>query len=118
MQYPELIVVLTKFLGYDPQPGIVEAQIADFDGNVLNITDKVPMFSYTYPKSYPTTGRLRCQILEEKFDADLGRLLLISSEMPDHISDSKGEYLLIWVLAEQVIEVSPPSRTNQEEVKT
>ena len=53
---PHFRVQIVRFVDEEPQPGIVEAQFRDAQGEVHSIIDKVPAFTsaYLWSDSNPT----------------------------------------------------------------
>lgn len=41
----ELLVSIVRYMGLDPQPGIVACEFLDADGHTHTLIDKVPIFS-------------------------------------------------------------------------
>lgn len=103
-RFVDVSVLLTRSLGDEPQPGIVEAQISNWEGIKYTLVDKISIFTAVQPTQYPVVGRMRVQVLEELPLTGPWTRLLISTEYPFHICDSSGEYASFWVHSEQVIE--------------
>lgn len=58
-------VQIVKFLGCDPQPGIIEFVLVDADGKSHTFVDKVPIVSLESLDEfteYPPPGSLRCRV--------------------------------------------------------
>ena len=75
-----------RFVDEDPQPGIVESQFRDAQGNLHSIIDKVPSFtsaSLWSDSVYPQPGFIECRVLERTSGED-GNLARINIE-PYHI---------------------------------
>jgi len=69
----ELPIRITKYLGDDPQPGIVECEFEDADGRTHVIVDKVLIFVdrlLSEQDSYPLPGSVQCEALAEWRSAD------------------------------------------------
>jgi hypothetical protein len=64
-EYP---VEITKWLADEPQPGWIEAELVDADGEHWAFHDKPPIFCdrpIGASTSYPVNGLARCDIVEE-----------------------------------------------------
>ncbi|WP_424949525.1 hypothetical protein [Deinococcus sp.] len=105
-RFVDVSVILTRYLGDEPQPGIVKAQISDWEGIRHTFVDKVPMFTAEQPTHYPAVGQMRVQVLDEQPITGPWTRLLISTEQPFYICDDSGEYASFWVHSEQVVEKS------------
>jgi hypothetical protein len=57
-----------RFVDEEPQPGIVEAQFRDAQGQTHSIIDKIPMFATDADlwsdSEYPQSGAMACRVLE------------------------------------------------------
>jgi hypothetical protein len=65
---PHFRVQIVRFVDEEPQPGIVEAQFRDAQGEVHSIIDKVPAFTSGYlwsDSNYPQPGFIECRVLEQ-----------------------------------------------------
>ena len=68
----ELSVRITKYLGDDPQPGIVECEFGDADNRTHVIVDKVLIFVdrlLSEQDSYPIPATVCCRVLDAWTDA-------------------------------------------------
>ena len=87
----ELALSVTKYLGDDPQPGIVQCEFEDSDGRTHTIVDKLYIFVdrlLSDQDSYPVPGTVQCQILDEWRSADGQELARIRSvESTDGLSE-------------------------------
>ena len=61
----ELPVTITKYLGDDPQPGIVECEFVDAANRTHVIVDRL----LSEQDSYPIPATVRCQVLDAWTDA-------------------------------------------------
>jgi hypothetical protein len=76
---PNLRVQIVRFVDVEPQPGIVESQFRDAQGQVHSIIDKIPMFTSAVLSSdsdYPRPGFIECRVLDRIADSvgDLARI--------------------------------------------
>jgi hypothetical protein len=63
---PNIRVQVVRFVDEEPQPGIVECQFRDAQGQVHSILDKVPMFTEAVlwsDSEYPQSGSVECRML-------------------------------------------------------
>ena len=49
LKMPNLRVQIVRFVDVEPQPGIVESQFRDAQGEVHSIIDKIPLFTSADP---------------------------------------------------------------------
>jgi hypothetical protein len=94
---PSLRVQIVRFVDED-QPGWVESQFRDAQGEVHSIIDKVPMFTSAalWPDSdYPQPGWIECRVLE-RIQAPIVNLARISIE-PYHVelTDERSEFVIV-----------------------
>lgn len=112
MRFVDVAVLLTRFLGDEPQPGMVEAQISDWEGRQHTFLDKLPIFTADEPTRYPAVGTMRVQVIDELALAQPWTRLLISTEHPFYICDASGEPASFWIHGEQVVEAPEPQRQD------
>lgn len=89
-------VSVTKFLGFDPQPGIVEFVLIDVFGSVHTFVDKTPVPMEDWGsrddlKTYPRPGTIRCQIVDQRVDGSGREVVTISTEKPDYVASTTDE---------------------------
>jgi hypothetical protein len=68
VKMPDLRVQIVRFVDEEPQPGIVESQFRDAQGEVHSIIDKVPLFTSAdlwSDSHYPQPGFIECRVLEQ-----------------------------------------------------
>jgi hypothetical protein len=56
-----------RFVDAEPQPGIVESQFRDAEGDVHSIIDKIPLFTTAdiwSDSDYPQPGFIECRVIE------------------------------------------------------
>lgn len=78
----DLIVEIVRFLGWEPQPGLVECQFIDSDHRTHTLIDKIPIFScddLDEQNPYPVPGRVRCEVLTEWRDNTSRELVRIKT---------------------------------------
>jgi hypothetical protein len=88
-----LAVQIMRFLGYDPQPGIVACEFADAEGRVHTLIDKVPIFStetIDADSIYPLPGHASCEVLERWRDVRGCELVRVSTARPWGIESTEG----------------------------
>jgi hypothetical protein len=95
---PNLRVKIVRFVDEEPQPGIVESQFRDDEGQVHSIIDKVPYFINAVlwsDSEYPQPGDIRCRVLERihRISGDFARITIAE---PDYIeaTDGKSEFVV------------------------
>ncbi len=79
---PNLRVQIVRFVDVEPQPGIVESQFRDAQGEVHSIIDKIPMFTSAdlwSDSDYPQPGFIECHVLE-RTSGPVGNLVRITIE--------------------------------------
>lgn len=84
---------VVRWVADEPQPGLVEAQLTDSDGQLWSFADKLPIFILEgngRPARFPVAGAIRCQILRHEILADGREVTTISTASPDGV-DSNGE---------------------------
>ncbi|MGA2877084.1 MAG: hypothetical protein ABSE82_16325 [Nitrososphaerales archaeon] len=62
-----LRVQIVRFVDEEPQPGIVESQFHDAQGQLHSIIDKVPLFTSAHlwsDSDYPQPGFIECRVVE------------------------------------------------------
>jgi hypothetical protein len=94
---PSLRVQVVRFVDREPQPGIVESQFKDSQGQLHSIIDKVPMFTSAdlwSDSDYPQAGFIECRVLE-KLPGAGGNLARINIE-PYHfeITNENPEFVV------------------------
>ena len=68
LSMPDLRVQIVRFVDEEPQPGIVESQFRDAQGDVHSIIDKAPLFTSAdlwSDSHYPQPGFIECRVLEQ-----------------------------------------------------
>jgi hypothetical protein len=89
----------------DHFPGFVECEILDASGRVHTFVEKGPVVSNKWPgpdDSYPMSGEIRCEILEQWHCPDGRDLLRVTTEQPDHVETKDGVAEFV-VLSSQII---------------
>lgn len=86
-------------------PGIVECELVDASGRIHTFVEKGPVVSDQWPgpdDSYPMSGEIRCEILEQWHSPDGRDLLRVTTEQPDSVETKDGVAEFV-VLSSQVI---------------
>jgi len=94
---PSLQVQIVRFVDEQPQPGIVESQFRDAQGEVHSIIDKIPLFTNAdlwSDSEYPQPGIIECSVLERIPGPD-GSLVRINIE-PYHyeLTNETSEFVV------------------------
>jgi len=74
-------------------PGIVECELVDAGGHRHTFIEKGPVVSDEWPgpeDSYPKSGIIRCEIVEQWRDPDGRELLRVTTERPDYVETKEG----------------------------
>jgi len=90
---PNVRVVILRYLGDDPQPGIVECALFDCRGRRWLFVEKTAVVSaenLNGETSYPQPGAIACEIIERRVDAAGREIVRISTEKPWHIESVDG----------------------------
>lgn len=88
-----LAVRIVRYLGDEPQPGLVAAEFTDAAGRCHTLIDKVPIFcdaDLDAASAYPREGGAACEVLARWEDAHGRALARISTVRPDGIESSRG----------------------------
>lgn len=86
-------------------PGIVECELVDAGGHLHTFIEKGPVVSDEWPgpeDSYPKSGIIRCEILEQWRDHNDRDLLRVTTERPDCVETREGVTEFV-VLSSQVV---------------
>ena len=100
----QLKVQIVRYVD-DYFPGIVECELVDAGGHLHTFIEKGPVVSDEWPgpeDSYPKSGFIRCEILEEWHDPGGRDLLRVTTEQPDYVVTREG-FMEFVVLSSQVI---------------
>lgn len=94
---PHFRVQIVRFVDVEPQPGIVESQFRDAQGEVHSIIDKIPLFTSAdlwSDSDYPHPGFIECRVLE-RMTGPGGNLAHINIE-PYHfeLTNEKSEFVI------------------------
>jgi hypothetical protein len=101
-------VLITKWLGVDPQPGIVECRLTDAWGKEWTFIDKVPIFTaddLDERSKYPRPGSIRCTIVRRWRDHRGREIITVSTQAPDGVEATSGE-TSFDVLPSQLVDFS------------
>lgn len=100
----QLRVQIVRYVD-DHFPGFVECELVDASGRIHTFVEKGPVVSDKWPSpddSYPMSGEIRCEILEQWHCPDGRDLLRVTTEQPDYV-ETKDGVLEFVVLSSQVI---------------
>lgn len=89
-------ISVIRYLGHDPQPGIVECELVDSSGHRHTFIEKTAVvMSDSGPnddlKSYPRPGLIACTILDESIDGSGRETVNVSTEEPWYIASTKDQ---------------------------
>jgi hypothetical protein len=99
-------VQIAKYIGDDPQPGIVECRLFDVYGKEWIFQDKTAIFSsdiLNANSNYPQPGVIACEITKRWQGADGREIISIDTAIPWAVEAITGE-TVFDVLREQLIE--------------
>ncbi len=98
----DLLVVATREVSLEPQPGIVEVMVFDVLGKKWCFVDKYPIFGLEHCY-FPSAALLRCQVIE----VDIAKnQVLVSASNSYQIGDENSQTVEFWVRKNQLIAVS------------
>jgi hypothetical protein len=100
----QLRVQIVRYVD-DHFPGFVECELVDASGRIHTFVEKGPVVSDRWPgpdDSYPMSGEIRCEILEQWNCPDGRDLLRVTTEQPDSVETKDGVAEFV-VLSSQVI---------------
>jgi hypothetical protein len=100
----QLIVQIVRYVD-DHFPGFVECELADASGGIHTFFEKGPVVSDKWPRpddSYPISGEIRCEILEQWKSPDGRDLLRVTTQQPVSVETKDGVAEFV-VLSSQVI---------------
>ena len=86
-------------------PGFVECELVDAEGRLHSFIEKAPVVSDEWPgpnDSYPMSGEIRCEILEQWRAPDGRDLIRVTTAQPDYVESKDGNTKFV-VLSSQVI---------------
>jgi hypothetical protein len=86
-------VSITRYLGDDPQPGIVECEFTDVHGRVVRCIDKTPIVSkedLDADSSYPRPGVIGCEVTGRRRDESGGDIILVDTTRPWSVESVDG----------------------------
>jgi hypothetical protein len=87
-----LAVQIVRFLGWEPQPGLVACEFVDAADRLHVIIDKIPIFStlgLDERSPYPISGFVYCELVDH-FQDSRGRELLRISMGRDGVESTNG----------------------------
>jgi len=94
---PRFPVQIVRFVDEEPQPGVVESQFRDAQGEVHSIIDKTPLFTTAdlwSDSDYPQPGFIECHVLERILGSG-GNLLRVSIEAYHFdLTEERSEFVI------------------------
>ena len=99
-------VAIVRYIGDEPQPGIVECQFEDAHGHRWSFVEKTAIVSkenLDAKATYPQEGVVACEMLQRSLDATGRETIRVDTERPSHIESVEGE-TKFDVLPESLIE--------------
>ena len=86
-------VTILRYLSDDPQPGIVECQLEDANGNRRLFIEKTAIVSAANldaKTSYPQPGIIACEVVRRSTEIANRKVVRISTELPWHVESVDG----------------------------
>jgi len=86
-------VTITRYLGDEPQPGIVECQLVDAYGCLWSFVEKSAIVSAGLLHAltaYPQPGMIACEVVERSRNPEGREVLRISTEQPYGVMSVDG----------------------------
>ena len=87
-------IEISRFLGYDPQPGVVECTLIDAHGVSHVFVEKVAVVVGTdnlgSDSIYPQPGEIACKVEASWKDDDGRSLVRVNTEYPWHVESTQG----------------------------
>jgi len=86
-------VTIIRYIGDEPQPGIVEVQLEDAHGRRWSFVDKTPIFSAEQldaQTTYPQEGVIAGEVVGRTLDAAGREIIRISTDRPWHVESVEG----------------------------
>lgn len=90
---PNIKIQIVRFLGWEPQPGIVEFALTDVQGREYKFVDKIPIVSseeLDETSGYPLPETLACEILSRFRDEHGREFVRITTERPSAVESTEG----------------------------
>jgi|SRR5215469_456186 len=101
-------VTILRYLSDDPQPGIVECQLENANGNRILFIEKTAIVSTANldaKTNYPQPGILACEVLRRRRERAGREVVRIDTERPWHIESVEGS-TEFDVAAESLVDLS------------
>jgi len=114
----QLKVQIVRYVD-DHFPGFVECELVDASGRIHTFVEKGPVVSDKWPGpdgSYPMSGEIRCEILEQGHCQDGRELLRVTTEQPDYVETKDGVAEFV-VLSSQVISAEATIADTEQKAK-
>jgi len=86
-------VVITGYLGDEPQPGIVACELTDAHGRLWEFVEKSAIVSaqrLDAQSTYPRTGLIACEIVSRHQDGSGGEIIRVDTEQPWSVASIDG----------------------------
>ena len=112
----EMRVSIVRYIGDEPQPGIVESQLEDAHGRCWSFVDKTAIFSAEIlddQSKYPQPGVIACELVGRRSDPAGREVVRVSTERPWSIESVDGA-TQFDVLPEQLVECGHNLNTTSE----
>jgi hypothetical protein len=87
-------MTISRYVSNEPQPGIVECEMADVYGRVWRFIEKTAVVSSEHldaNSSYPKPAEVAVAVLARFQDAQLGEVVRIDTDRPWGIESVEGE---------------------------
>ena len=114
----QLKVQIARFVDHS-FPGFVECELVDARDHLHTFLEKGPIVSddwHNLENSCPTSGTIRCEILEQWRDPDGRDLMRVTTLRPDAVETKEGVTKFV-VLSSQVISVEATIAELEQKVK-
>lgn len=105
---PDIRIEITRFIGDEPQPGIVECLLIDANGRNWTFIEKTAIVSDKYldsHSSYPYGGLIACKVISRRTDDGGRSIVLVNTGEPCYVEATTGE-TRFEVFSEQLAEYS------------
>ena len=89
----QMRIQIVRYLGDDPQPGVVECELFGVAGKRHAFIEKVPMVSLenlTGNDKYPREGAVACEILARPLDANGREITRVTTAKPWDIESTEA----------------------------
>ena len=100
-----IIVTIVRYIGDEPQPGIVECELEDAHGRRWSFVEKTALVSaepLDANTSYPRKGVIAAEVVQRTVDATGRETIRVDTERPWHVESVDG-VTQFEVLAESLV---------------